>query len=141
MTYWRCHYHIVFATKYLEALITPEIEIELARLILAQASALGVHVHAIGCLADHMHLAVDIPPSLSLASVDRRIKSASARHANELYCGFAWQAEYSVHTVNTKGLASVINYVQDQKDRHASGEVLPELERLDADRRLKTPHL
>jgi REP element-mobilizing transposase RayT len=40
---------------------------------------LDVIPHAVGCMPDHIHVAVSIPPKVALSDLVRRMKGASSR--------------------------------------------------------------
>jgi len=74
MSLWRTYYHIIWATESRQPLITPERESELYRYIIGKADGIGCILHAIGGMADHIHLVVSIPPKYPLPILSRRLK-------------------------------------------------------------------
>jgi putative transposase len=91
----------------------------------------GVHVHAVNGVADHVHLAVTIPPTLHLSEWLGRLKGASAHYVNEQLTNqktFGWQAGYGVVSFGTKDLPWVVGYVERQKEHHAAGKIHDRLE-------------
>jgi putative transposase len=134
MPFWRTFYHLVWATKKREPLISPDVEPQLYGYLQAKARELGVEVFAIGGWTDHIHLVVSIPPRLSVAEVVKALKGASAFHLNHgaaLAGHFAWQRGYGVLTVGEKQRPAAEAYVQRQKEHHRSGSTNSWLERLD----------
>lgn len=130
MSYWRLHYHLVWATKNREPLIDEAKEVAIAESLQATCSRLGVKVHAVGIVPDHCHLAVSVPPTLTLVDVVRQLKGASSRAAT-VATGetFSWQSEYGALTFSDHGLNDLITYVQNQKQHHSDGNTFPGLER------------
>ena len=61
MALWRLYYHLVWATKERQPLITLEKEPKLYNYIIGKADALGSIIHAIGGIENHIHLVVSIP--------------------------------------------------------------------------------
>lgn len=121
MPYWRLFYHIVWGTKNRLALIDPIWEEDLHGYILGKATALECIPHAIGGMPDHIHVAISIPPKLSVATLIGRLKGASSHHINKSYCdgSFLWQAEYGVFSFSEKALSSIAGYINNQKKHHA----------------------
>jgi len=93
-----------------------------------------VVVHAIGGVADHIHLAVTIPPTLNLSDWIGELKGASAHFINHEICNrktLEWQTGYGVVSFGTKDLPWVVQYIQQQKEHHARGAVQDRLERIE----------
>jgi REP element-mobilizing transposase RayT len=78
MTYWRLHYHIIWATKDRQPILTPCLEKMFYGVIYRKAEKLGLKVHAAGNVDDHVHIVLSIPPKLAVADCVRYLKSASA---------------------------------------------------------------
>ncbi|NET37335.1 MAG: IS200/IS605 family transposase [Cyanothece sp. SIO1E1] len=130
MTLWRTYYHLVWATRDRTPLITESLELELYRYIEAKTKSLDCLFHAIGGVADHIHLIVSIPPSCSIADFVKRIKGSSSHHINQSfrYQTFAWQREYGVFSLGGKQMERAIAYVQQQKQHHHNGTLIFGLE-------------
>ena len=85
MTLWRTYYHLVWATDDRAPLITDLVEDELYRYMAAKTRSLDCLFHAVGGMADHVHLVVSIPPSRAIADFVKRIKGSSSRHINLMF--------------------------------------------------------
>ena len=132
MPYWRLFYHIVWGTKGRSELIGPAWEADLHGYIWGKATALECIPHAIGGMPDHVHVAISIPPKQSVATVIGQLKGSSSHHVNENYTdgSFAWQAEYGVVSFSEKALATIVDYVKNQKKHHSQGTIKTALENL-----------
>ena len=130
MPYWRLFYHIVWGTKNRLALIDPAWEKDLYGYLWGKATALECIPHAIGGMADHIHVAISIPPKFPIATTIGQLKGASSYHVNKNYASgsFMWQAEYGVLSFSEKSLSVVANYVNHQKRHHANESLNLELE-------------
>ena len=129
MPYWRTYYHLVWATKDREPLITPEVEKRLYAYLIRKAAEIGVRVYAINGGQDHIHLVVSIPPSQSIADVVHRLKGASSHNLGMQGVAFEWQRGYGVLTMGEKQRSIAEDYVLKQKAHHADKEVNTALER------------
>lgn len=79
-------------------------------------------VHTVGGTDDHVHMAVSIPPTMTVADAMRRIKGASSHAINgELGAGFQWQPDYSIDSFSERHLERVVNYIANQRRHHADG--------------------
>ena len=135
MPFWRCYYHVIWATKQRAPLISPAVERVMITAIREKAAELETSILAINGVADHIHIAVCIPPKLAVAEWVRHLKGASTREVNEqlpnLETTFGWQRSYGVLTFGAKNQQYVIDYVDHQKEHHANQTLEPYLERID----------
>lgn len=135
MPFWRCYYHIVWATKNRESLITPEIEMVIFHVAQTKTTELECRLFAINGVADHVHVAVNIPPKLAVSDWVRQVKGATSHEINARYAGaerhFAWQSGYGALTFGAKALDYVVSYVEKQKEHHAQKQVEGYLERIE----------
>jgi putative transposase len=131
MPFWRTFYHVVWATKNREPLITPDIEPRLYAYIVHKAAELGAFVYAINGWVDHVHLIVTIPPHVSVSDLVKRLKGASSHDLNQQGTGtyFAWQRGYGVLTLGQRQRPDAERYVRNQKEHHRAGAAIPWLER------------
>ena len=132
MVFWRAYYHLIWATKDRHPLITADLESKLHPYIVGKAQSLDCVVHAIGGVADHIHLVVSVPPKLAMADFVQGIKGSSAHFANHdlgfADKAFAWQRGYGLLTLGGKQLDTAVAYVQGQKTHHNQGTAIAALE-------------
>ena len=137
MPYFRLYYHVVFATKGRAPNITPELESVIYQTILRKSRQLDCVVHALNGIADHIHIAVTIPPKLSISDYVRQVKGVSSREANQHAPDaderFRWQKGFSVHSYGQKVLSTVVQYIEEQKQHHSNNTVLTHLEYIQSD--------
>jgi len=70
---------------------------------------------------DHVHLALALPPSISLADFVRELKSNSSRWMKEQGNNtFAWQDGYAAFSVSRSILPKVVAYIESQDEHHAT---------------------
>jgi putative transposase len=133
MPYWRLFYHIVWATKARQPVLEDADARIVSQSIRTTLRSFKADLHAVGVMPDHVHLATSIPPNVALAEVIGRLKGASA-HALNHQPGrppdrsFSWQTEYGILSFGEKALPTVIQYIQNQKQHHASQQLWPTLE-------------
>ena len=75
--------HLVWATWDRQAIITPEIERQLHRNIDHEASRQGCAILALNGTADHIHLLVTIPATITIADLVKQVKGVSSQFVNE----------------------------------------------------------
>jgi putative transposase len=129
----RCYYHIIWATYRRQPLISEAIEPYLNGIVRNKATESRIDVFALNSVADHIHLAVRVPPSVLLSEWIGKVKGATSFAINQRWQGldtrFQWQESYGVLTFGERYLGKVVEYVVRQKEHHAHNTLLPALER------------
>ena len=118
MTYWRLHYHIIWATFEREPSITPEREKMFYGVLYNKGEELGLKIHAAGNVEDHVHVVASIPPKLAVADCVRHLKGASAYAINHMRGSggkFKWQGGYGALTVGERSLEMVMEYAANKR--------------------------
>jgi REP-associated tyrosine transposase len=117
-TYAQNVIHIVFSTKDRRKTISKEFQPRMWAYVAGICKNDGIFVHSIGGIDDHMHLLIQVPPSLSLAKAILAIKSNSSRWANEEGQKFAWQQGYAAFSVSSSNVPAVVRYIETQESHH-----------------------
>jgi len=134
--FWKLHYHLVWATHGRDPIIDEHAEALIRKSIWSTAQSTKIHIHAIGMITDHVHLLASIPPSIAVSEAMRRFKGGTSHAVNDgrkLAVEFRWQAEYGALSLTDRGLPTVIEYVNNQAQRHANGNLIATLERIEAE--------
>src|SRR6185295_16663810 len=124
--YSEINLHIVWHTKDSLPLLTPEIE-SLAHRFLKQRiiATPGAFVHEIGGIETHVHIAITIPPTLTISEFIGQLKGGSAHDVTQALGGrqkeLQWQTGYGVVSFGTLDLPWVVQYVRNQREHHARG--------------------
>lgn len=133
MSFWKCYYHVIWATCDRAALLTGSVEQLVFDVIRRKSKTLGCPVHAVNGTADHIHVAVSIPPRLAVADWVGQIKGRTAHEVRAFYpdevVPFSWQTSYGVLTFGAKQLPLVVAYIHNQKQHHSENTLLTYLER------------
>ncbi len=117
-TYAQNIIHVVFSTKDRRKTISPEFQPKMWAYAAGICKNLGILVHAIGGLEDHVHFLIQVPPTMPLAKAVLAIKSNSSRWANEEGHNFAWQQGYAAFSVSSSIVPSVVRYIQNHEFHH-----------------------
>ena len=136
MAFWRLYFHLIWSTYQREPMLTEAVEQQVYGTILSKAKALGLVVHAIGGVEDHVHIVASIPPRYSIAECVRQIKGASSHYVNHqagVPGSFRWQDDYGALTIGERSLSDVVGYVLAQKEHHRGKTLRASLERFDDD--------
>lgn len=98
MTYWRTFYHLGWATKNREAMLTPERMQMLQQAFRVVARDNEAYTRAVGGMPDHVHVAVSIPPTITVSEFVGRLKGSSNHFiekglSHSEVDGFGWQSQ------------------------------------------------
>mgnify|MGYP005854358349 CR=1 FL=1 len=127
----RLYLHLVWATWDRLPLITPDIERRLYRCIESQAQEQGCKVLALNGIADHVHLVVTFPTTITIADLVKQVKGVSSHFVNEVLAPptqFKWQGSYGAFTISRWDVDKIVQYVRGQKEHHAANTLRPEWE-------------
>jgi putative transposase len=133
--YSEIHLHLTWHTKNSDPVLTDVVEHRTHQYLTNRAvQTPGVFVHEINGTADHVHLAVSVPPTVLVSEWIGALKGASSYHINHEICNrkvLFWQDGYGVVSFVTKDLPWVAAYVRNQKTHHAEGKTFDRMERVD----------
>src|SRR5687767_4897722 len=134
MTYWRLHYHLIWATYNREPNLTPEREKLFYGVLYKKSEELDLKVHDAGNIEDHVHVVLSIPPVLAVAECARQLKGASAYAINRMPGSdgqFKWQGGYGALSVGERSLETVMEYAAKQKEHYRENKLIAAYERID----------
>jgi len=117
-TFTKNHQHIVFSTAKRRKLIDKPFQPKLWAYMAGICRNHGIYVRAIGGIEDHVHLLIELPPTLAVAQAVLKVKSNSSKWANETGEKFAWQKGYAAFSVSASNLLVVERYVNNQEAHH-----------------------
>lgn len=118
-TFSKNHQHIVFSTAGRRKTITKEIQSKIWAYMAGICRNHGIFVRSIGGVEDHVHLLIEIPPSLGVAKAVNLVKANSSKWMNETGRNFAWQKGYAAFSVSASNIAAVVKYVRNQEAHHS----------------------
>jgi len=89
-TKWNCKYHIVFAPKYRRKIIYGKMKVEVGKILRELCDWKQIKIIEAELCPDHVHMLVEIPPKMSVASFVGFLKGKSSlliheRHGNLKY--------------------------------------------------------
>ena len=123
--------HLVWTTWDRQPLITSETERALYRELANEACRHNCQLIALNGTADHVHLLLEIPATISISELVKGLKGVSSHFVNDTLkpdVKFKWQASYSAFTISRWDLRKIANYIKGQKQHHAQDKIIEELE-------------
>ncbi len=113
--------HVIFSTKnrepWLNAALRPRMHAYLATV----CRDLGADSVQVGGAADHVHIIMTLPRTISQAELVEHIKKTSSKWIKRLdarYRGFFWQRGYGAFSVSPSQLHAVFSYIESQQEHH-----------------------
>ena len=74
-------YHIVWGTRYRRKILKPYVLIELKKILYATVKKYPtLWIESMNVDEDHVHLQIEVPPTIAVADAVGKLKSASSRH-------------------------------------------------------------
>jgi len=131
MPYWKCYYHIVWATHHRQASIEPSFKSVIYEEMDRIATVKECEIIAMNAVSDHVHIAIAMPPSVSIAEFVSHIKGGTSHAVNrrfQLEKRFRWQQGYGVMTFGQRQMSFVRAYIDNQEKHHADKNTNPYLE-------------
>ena len=131
MSKTRALYHIVFPTYQRFPAIPLEHKRELYAYIFGILNKKKCYVHRINGMADHIHILIDLNPTIALADLIRDIKRSSSLWMNENHDflhNTRWGKGYYAFTLGEDGLEDCIEYIKNQEIHHQNTTLLEEVQ-------------
>lgn len=140
-SFYKLYYHIIWGTKNREHLIIPEIEKLLKWYIPKRIFEQESVLMAIGMVEEHLHLLASISPKTSIADFVNKIKGSSSHYINTTIeeKSFYWQAGYGILSLSEKNIPFVKEYIENQKIKHASMDLVDILEYVPEENNFRNP--
>ena len=130
-TYTQLYVHCVWATWDRLPLITDELQKVLYAAIIRDCTAMKCTVIAIGGVADHVHLLLGHPPTLTVSKLMKQVKGSSSHLITHAVCPrefFKWQYAYGAFSISHHDLDAVAAYIRHQEEHHAHQSLYPHWE-------------
>ena len=115
------YYHIVFCTKAREMTLPGERREDMYRFMWKEIKNLNCRLLRIGGIANHVHILLDLHPSVALADLMKNVKGKSSTWMGRTdgFLSFkGWASEYFASTVSPEHRFAVIEYIKNQETHH-----------------------
>lgn len=117
------NYHLVFCPRYRRKIFNIEgVESRFKDLTTQECEARGIHILAMECHIDHVHMFVNVPPQYSIPDIVKWIKGASSIALRKEFPQLSampslWTRSYFVSTAGEVSSETIEWYVKTQKTR------------------------
>jgi REP element-mobilizing transposase RayT len=112
---------VVFSTAERRPFIREEIRERLHGYLCGIGRENEIQVFAVGGTADHVHLLISLPRTISIAKSVQLLKPESSKWIHENFQGsrtFAWQEGYGAFSVGVSQRAATVKYILAQVGHH-----------------------
>lgn len=116
-----CLIHCVWSTKNREPWLIPDLRERLWPYLGGIAKQNQMKALAIGGAADHVHILLCLPATLSVAKAVQLLKGNSSKWIRETFPKmhfFAWQKGYGAFSVSISGVDATVIYINNQTEHH-----------------------
>jgi REP element-mobilizing transposase RayT len=113
--------HVTFSTKDRVPCLGASVRPALHAYLSTVARNAGCECYRAGGVADHVHLAVRLARTLSIAGLIEELKTSSSKwlkSQHESLKHFAWQRGYGAFSVGPSDLPAVVKYIDYQEEHH-----------------------
>jgi putative transposase len=114
-------HHCIFATKGREPYLTPVVRERLWPYLGGIGRENKMRTLAIGGVADHVHVLISLPPTISVAKAMQLLKGNSSKWVHETFPelrNFAWQEGYGAFTIAVSAVEETRAYIRNQEEHH-----------------------
>lgn len=116
-------YHVIWCTKYRYRILSGNIQVRCREVIRQIAESIEVKIETGSISADHIHLMLEIPASISVSKVIQRLKGASSHklmgeypELRRRYWGqHMWARGYFVSTIGNVNEEMINEYINNQE--------------------------
>ena len=122
-TYSQLYTQLVFAVKYRQALIAPEIKPRVEQYMCGIVTNCDCKPLAIYCNPDHTHLFVSMKPKISCSELVQKVKGSTSHFINQNHLTdkhFEWQVGFGAFSYGKSQINAVCHYIQNQAQHHST---------------------
>lgn len=113
--------HIVFSTKDRAPVLDPVARPALHAYLATVARNVDCECFRVGGVADHVHLAVRLSRTITMAQLIEEMKTSSSKWLktqSPALAAFAWQRGYGAFSVGPSDLNALLHYIDTQEEHH-----------------------
>ncbi|MCX7047618.1 MAG: IS200/IS605 family transposase [Candidatus Sumerlaeota bacterium] len=123
-------YHLIWSTRGRVAWIDPTWQDNLYAYMGGILQNKEGRLLCAGGIADHLHLYISLPSTISVAEIANALKANSSRWIHQTYRNlreFAWQEGYGAITVSKSVEEALMQYIRNQAEHHGQRDFRAEV--------------
>lgn len=113
--------HLIWSTKDRHPWLDLAIRDKTHAFLAGAVRRLNCEAYRVGGVGDHVHLAVRLSRTLSVADLVKDVKTASSKWLKEqdtAFLGFHWQQGYGAFSVGMRQRETLFRYIDTQEEHH-----------------------
>ena len=115
--------HVVWCPKYRRSVLVKPVDSRLRALLRQKAGELGLTIHVMGVMPDHVHLFVEGDPTICVAEIVNGLKGFTSHELREEFpflksrLPTLWSRSYCARSVGSVSEGVVRKYIEGQKGK------------------------
>ena len=113
--------HVIFSTKDRHPFLASDTRPKLHAYLASVARNIGCEAYRVGGVADHVHLAIRLSRTVTIADLVQELKTASSKWVKTQspdLAAFSWQRGYGCFSVGPSDLEALRQYIDTQEEHH-----------------------
>jgi len=113
--------HVIFSTRSRIHYIKPAIRKDLHAYLAGIVRTMKCECYRVGGVEDHVHLAVRLHSTVTVAQLIEKLKSNSSKWAKDKGPGlelFSWQNGYGAFSISPHYKDQLVSYIENQEEHH-----------------------
>ena len=113
--------HVIFSTKDRHPFLDPDVRSKLHAYLATVARNTDCEAYRVGGVADHVHLAIRLSRTITIAALVESLKTASSKWLKSQspdLAAFSWQRGYGCFSISPSDLDALRAYIDDQENHH-----------------------
>ena len=113
--------HVIFSVKERQPFFTPDLRQAAHAYLATVARNFGCDCYRVGGMADHVHLAIRLARTVTVAQLIEELKTTSSKWIKTQPTGhktFAWQRGYGCFSIGPRDLDALCDYIDRQEAHH-----------------------
>ena len=113
--------HLIWSTKDRHPWLAPGIREKTHAFLAGAVRQCACEAYRVGGVADHVHLAVRLSRTLSVADLVKEVKTASSKWLkaqDPAFANFYWQLGYGAFSVGMSQKGTLLHYIDTQEEHH-----------------------
>ena len=113
--------HVIFSTKERRPFLVPDTRPKIHAYLATVARNADCEAYRVGGVADHVHLAIRLSRSITIAKLVETLKTASSKWLkteSPALSAFSWQRGYGCFSVGPSDLEALKDYIDSQEEHH-----------------------
>lgn len=116
-------YHVVWCPKYRRPVLAGAIDARLRALLSEKSAELGMTIHALEVMPDHVHMFIESDPTMCVAEIVNRLKGYTSRVLRSEFPSLRsrlptlWSRSYFASSIGHVSAATIERYIAEQKGK------------------------